>query len=127
MSNARVGPFVRHATWRVPRFADHRSDVRNNLFVVLPGADAAMMVLPPGPDDFVNNIFSPKAPLAVKTGTSGVIVISDPGLVDTYHLAPTSPAVDKGSPDAMQPWLDWDGHKVPCGSAPDIGAVEYCP
>lgn len=100
--------------------------VRNNLFVVLPGADAAMMVLPPGPNDVINNMFVPKAPMGVKAGT-GVIVVSDVGLVDTYKLSPTSPAVDKGSPDAMFPWLDWDGHKVPCGSAPDIGAVEYCP
>ena len=64
--------------------------------------------------------------MGVTAGT-GAIVVSDPGLVDTYHLAPTSPAVDKGSPDAMQPWVDWEGNKVPCGSAPDIGAVEYCP
>jgi hypothetical protein len=101
--------------------------VRNNLFVVLPGADAAMMVLPPGPNDFYNNLFSPKAPMGVKTGTNGVIVASDPGLVDSYRLAPTSPAVDKGSPDAMQAWVDYQGNKVPCGGAPDIGAVEYCP
>lgn len=100
--------------------------VRNNLFVVLPDADAAMMVLPPGPDDVVNNIFVPKAPMGVKAGT-GVIVLSDVGLVDTYRLSPTSPAIDKGASGTFQPWLDWDGNKVPCGSAPDIGAVEYCP
>jgi hypothetical protein len=100
--------------------------VRNNLFVVLPGADAAMMVPPPGPDDFVNNIFVPKAPMGVQAGT-GAIVVSDAGLVDTFHLAPTSPAVDTGSPDAMQPWVDWEGNQVPCGNAPDVGAVEYCP
>jgi hypothetical protein len=100
--------------------------VRNNLFVVLPGADAAMMVLPPGPDDVINNMFVPKAPMGVKAGT-GVIVVSDAGLVDTYRLSSTSPEVDKGDPAAFQPWVDWDGHKIPCGSAPDIGAVEYCP
>ena len=100
--------------------------VRNNLFVVLPDADAAMMVLPPGPDDVINNIFVPKAPMSVKAGT-GVIVVSDVGLVDTYRLSPTSPGVDKASPDLFQPWVDWDGNKVPCGDAPDIGAVEYCP
>ena len=100
--------------------------VRNNLFVVLPGADAAMMVLPPGPDDVINNIFVPKAPMGVKAGT-GVIIVSDAGLVDTYKLSPTSPAVDKGAPESFQPWVDYFGNKVPCGSAPDIGAVEYCP
>jgi hypothetical protein len=89
-------------------------------------ADAAMMVPPPGPDDFVNNIFSPRAPMGVQAG-AGAIVVSDPGLVDTYHLAPTSPAVDAGAAEAMQAWLDWEGHQVPCGNAPDIGAVEYCP
>jgi hypothetical protein len=101
--------------------------VRNNLFVVLPGADSAMMVLPPGPNDFYNNLFAPKAPMGVKTGGNGIIAVADAGLVDTYKLAPSSPAVDKGSPDAMHAWLDWAGHPVPCGSAPDIGAVEYCP
>jgi hypothetical protein len=100
--------------------------VRNNLFVVLPDADAAMMTLPPGPNDALNNIFVPKAPMGLKAGT-GVIVVSDVGLVDTYKLSPTSPAVDKGSPDLFQPWVDYLGNKVPCGSAPDIGAVEYCP
>jgi hypothetical protein len=100
--------------------------VRNNLFVVLPDADPAMMVLPPGPNDVINNIFVPKAPMGVKAGT-GVIVLSDAGLVDTFKLSATSPEVDKGDPGSFQPWVDWDGHKVPCGSAPDIGAVEYCP
>jgi hypothetical protein len=100
--------------------------VRNNLFVVLPGAKDAMMVLPPGPDDAINNIFVPKAPSGLKAGT-GVIILSDAGLVDTYKLSATSPEVDKGSSDMFQPWVDWDGNKVPCGSAPDIGAVEYCP
>jgi hypothetical protein len=99
--------------------------VRNNLFVVLSGAAAGMMTPPPGPDDFVSNIFSPKAPMGVTAGT-GAIIVSDPGLVDTYRLAPTSPAIDKGDPGAFQAWVDWDGNKVPCGSAPDIGAVEYC-
>jgi hypothetical protein len=64
--------------------------------------------------------------MGVQAGT-GAIVGSDAGLVDTYHLAPTSPAVDAGSPDAMQAWIDWEGHPVPCGNAPDVGAVEYCP
>jgi hypothetical protein len=100
--------------------------VRNNLFVVLPGADAAMMVLPPGPSDVINNMFVPKAPMGVKAGT-GVIVVSEAGLVDTYKLSASSPEVDKGDSAAFQAWVDWDGHKIPCGSAPDIGAVEYCP
>jgi hypothetical protein len=100
--------------------------VRNNLFVVLAGADAAMMVPPPGVDDFVSNIFVPKAPMGLKAGP-GAIIVSDAGLVETYKLAPTSPAIDVGSPNAFQPWVDWFGNQVPCGSAPDIGAVEYCP
>jgi hypothetical protein len=92
--------------------------VRNNLLVVLPDADAAMMVLPPGPDDVINNVFVPKAPMGIKAG-SGVIVLADVGLVDTYKLSPTSPAVDAASPDLFQPWVDYEGNKVPCGSAPD--------
>jgi len=98
--------------------------VRNNMFVVLSGADAAMMTIPPGPSDFYNNLFAPKVPMGVKSGTNGIIVVSDPGLVDVYRLTPT---VDKGSPDAIQDWVDYGGHKLPCGSAPDIGAFEYCP
>jgi len=101
--------------------------VRNNLFVVLSGATAATMKLPPGPDDVINNIFSPKAPSGVTAAAGKVVVVSDPGLVDTFRLAPTSPAVDKASTTTVKPWPDFDGKTVPCGSAPDIGAIEYCP
>jgi len=101
--------------------------VRNNLFVVLAGATSATMKLPPGPDDVINNIFSTKAPQGVTASAGKVIVVSDPGLVDTYHLSATSPAIDKGAKESVKPWVDYDGHTVPCGSAPDVGAVEYCP
>jgi hypothetical protein len=101
--------------------------VRNNMFVVLSGAAAAMMTIPPGPNDFTNNLFAPKLPMSVKSGTAGTIVVSDAGLVDTYKLTATSPAVDKASPEALTAWVDWAGNKVPCGGAPDIGAFEYCP
>jgi hypothetical protein len=100
--------------------------VRNNLFVVLPGADAGMMLLPPGPSDVMSNMFVPKAPMGAKAGT-GIIVVADAGLVDTFKLAPTSPAINKGDPGAFQAWVDFEGRRIPCGSAPDIGAFEYCP
>jgi hypothetical protein len=101
--------------------------VRNNLFVVLPGATAATMKLPPGPDDVVNNIFSSKAPQGVTASAGKVIVVSDAGLVDTFRLSPTSPAIDKAASESIKPWVDYDGHAVPCGSGADVGAVEYCP
>jgi hypothetical protein len=101
--------------------------VRNNLFVVLSGATAATMKLPPGADDVVDNIFAPKAPSGATASAGKVIVVTDAGLTDTFRLAPTSPAIDKASADAIKDWVDYDGHAVPCGSGPDVGAVEYCP
>jgi hypothetical protein len=99
--------------------------VRNNLFVVLTGAASAMLTLPPAADDFYNNLFSPKAPMGVTA--SAALVAADPGLVETYKLAPTSPAIDKGS-TRTQIWTsDFSGNPVPCGNAPDVGAFEYCP
>ena len=101
--------------------------VRNNLFVVLSGATAATMKLPPGADDVIDNIFSPKAPSGVTASAGHVTVVSDPGLANTFRLAPSSPAIDKGANESVKPWVDFDGNTVPCGSAPDVGAIEYCP
>ncbi len=43
-----------------------------------------------------------------------------------YHLSPTSPAIDKGTPmDA--PSVDLDGTPRPQGNGYDVGAYEYCP
>lgn len=100
--------------------------VRNNLFVVLEGATEATMKLPPGTDDAVNNIFSPRAPAGVQADR--VTVIADPGLVDdTFRIGANSPAIDEAGQDSVKPWVDFDGSAVPCGAAPDIGAIEYCP
>ena len=102
--------------------------VRNNLFAVLPGATAATMKLPPGPDDVLNNIFSPKAPSGVTASAGHVAVVSDPGLEnDSYLITANSPAVDQGGQETVKPWPDFEGSTVPCGQAPDVGAVEYCP
>jgi hypothetical protein len=101
--------------------------VRNNFFVVLEGATAATMKLPPGPDDVINNIYSPVAPQGIQAAEGKVMVVADPGLVDIFKLAPTSPAIDTGAVESVKLWPDYDGNTVPCGSAPDVGAVEYCP
>jgi Right handed beta helix region len=42
-----------------------------------------------------------------------------------YHLAMTSPAIDKGTP-GMAPNNDLDGNARPIGNGFDIGAYEYC-
>jgi hypothetical protein len=102
--------------------------VRNNLFVVLDGAKAATMKLPPGPDDVVANIFAPKAPSGVTASAGKITIVTDAGLVkDSYKLTASSPAVDKGDTSAVKPWPDFDGKAVPCGDGPDIGASEFCP
>jgi len=102
--------------------------VRNNLFVVLAGATAATMKLPPGTDDVIDNIFSPKAPTGVTASAGHVAVVADPGLLNnTYRIGAGSPAIDQGSKDSVKPWPDFDGKSVPCGTAPDVGAIEYCP
>ena len=100
--------------------------VRNNLFVVFEGGGEATMKLPPGPDDVVNNIFYPRAPTGVQADR--VTVVADPGLVDeTFRIGASSPAIDAGTQDSVKPWIDFDSNSVPCGSGPDIGAIEYCP
>ena len=101
--------------------------VRNNLFIVLPGAKAATMKLPPM-QDVMNNIFSPKAPSGVTASEGKVTIVSDPGLVknDGPQITANSPAVDKAGKDSVKAWVDFDGNTVPCGSAPDVGAAEVC-
>jgi hypothetical protein len=51
--------------------------------------------------------------------------VDDLGLVDVFHPSATSPAVDAGIDEG---YFDTDFYgNAKCGSAPDIGAVEYCP
>jgi hypothetical protein len=95
--------------------------VRNNFFIVVEGGGSGMFSPPPDGDHY-NNLFSPSAPM----GLSGVLVADDPGLTADWRLAPGSPAIDAGSPDALQTWIDYDGNNTPCGSGRDIGAFEYC-
>lgn len=95
--------------------------VRNNLFVVLEGGGSAMFSPPPEGDHY-NNLFAPSAP----RGLSGALVAADAGLTVDFRLAAGSPAIDAASSDALRQWTDLDGHPVPLGSGPDIGASEYC-
>ena len=98
--------------------------VRNNLFAVFEGGGSVIMELPPGESDAYGNVFSPSAPFGA---TGNVTTVADPGLVDSFRLGPDSPLIDAATPEAWQEWTDFDGNPVPCGAAPDVGAVEYCP
>ena len=98
--------------------------VRNNLFVVFEGGGSVIMELPPGENDAYGNVFSPSAPFGA---TGDLTAVADPGLIDSFRLAPGSPLIDAATTDSWQEWVDFDGNPVPCGTAPDVGAIEYCP
>jgi hypothetical protein len=42
---------------------------------------------------------------------------------DDFHLKAGSPAINAGK--ALGHPLDFDGHALPCGAAPEIGAFEF--
>src|SRR5262249_4612430 len=65
---------------------------------------------------------TPVPPDADPSNNNGAM---DPKFVGTtdYHLAPGSPAIDKGDPQAALA-IDWDGDARPVGPQRDIGADE---
>jgi len=53
-------------------------------------------------------------------------IVSDPILVENFHLSSTSPCIDAGTNDAPGlPDTDFEGDPRIVGAAPDIGADEY--
>ena len=74
-----------------------------------------------------NNLFGPSTVNLEKRWTlaSTERKVDDLGLVNVFHPSATSPAVDKASNEGIYD-TDFYGN-AKCGSAPDIGAVEYCP
>lgn len=101
--------------------------VRNNLFWVTEGSaggfGGGFMGTVPTQDHY-NNVFANFSP--GWTLGEGEIEVDDPGLTADYRLAAGSPAIDKGSTKAYQVWTDFDGNAVPLGTAPDMGASEFC-
>jgi hypothetical protein len=73
-----------------------------------------------------NNLFGPSTVKLEKRWTLAATEkkVDDLGLVDVFHPTASSPAVDKGSDEGKFD-SDFYGNKK-CGSAPDIGAVEFC-
>ena len=55
----------------------------------------------------------------------GVLLSSDPLLVDDYHLDPNSPCVDAGLNSVTKPITDIDGELRTVNGTVDIGADEY--
>jgi hypothetical protein len=107
--------------------------VRNNLFVVLPDGVAGSFFGNIPSSAFYNNAYTRVTPINVSGfgggGTPvgpGEIAMDDPLLTAEWRLTATSPVIDLGSPEQLQAWTDYDGNPVPCGTAPDIGAFEYC-
>jgi hypothetical protein len=73
-----------------------------------------------------NNLFGPSGISLEKRWVMDATEkkVDDLGLVDVFHPTAASPAVDKASDQSL---FDKDFYgNAKCGSAPDIGAVEYC-
>ena len=97
--------------------------VRNNLFTEPYAKENLFIGVTSGHN---NNVFSPST---VKLDSRWTLAatekkVDDLGLVDVFNPTATSPAVDKGSAEGIFD-TDFYGNAM-CGSAPDIGAVEYC-
>lgn len=73
-----------------------------------------------------NNLFGPSTVNLERRWTLAATEkkVDDLGLVDVFHPTANSPAVDKGSDEGLYD-EDFYGNKK-CGSAPDVGAVEFC-
>jgi hypothetical protein len=97
--------------------------VRNNLFTEPYSKENLFIGVTSGHN---NNLFSPSTAKLESRWTLAATEkkVDDVGLVDVFNLTATSPAVDKASTEGLYT-TDFYGN-APCGSAPDIGAVEYC-
>lgn len=97
--------------------------VRNNMFWEPFTKEAVMIGVTSGHS---NNLFGPSTITLEKRWTLAATEkkVDDLGLVDVFHPTSDSPAVDKGLAGGVFD-KDFYGNGT-CGSAPDIGAVEYC-
>jgi hypothetical protein len=122
--------------------------VKNNIFVDNISTTTRYMMFMTNLTDHFNDIFVPsKASLGSLTlgATEQKIDLASLAFASDWRLTSAStPAIDKGvtvdmttngsvAATAVDPTIftnafnqDYDKHAVPCGTAPDIGASEYC-
>jgi hypothetical protein len=110
-------------------FATGQIIVRNNIFVDAVAGHALYAFFSNMMADHSNNIFVPAnanvASSFTLDATEKKVNLADLAFGTDYRLtASSAPAIDQGV--ALGFAEDIDHHPVPCGSAPDIGASEYC-
>jgi len=123
-----------HVVFTFPKGALENVRIRNNIFAVGEGLQVFSGVSPYSASDYDqprdHNLYycldgSVQDPCGMPLGPGGAV--GDPRFVDLeemdLRLRPDSPAIDAGAETGHN--LDFEGHSMPIGEAPDIGAYEF--